>query len=92
MGRLFILSHRPSVGEGSHDAVDIAVANVQVVASAVPYPTVQSLVDSLEGRRDISEGFEKAQALSMYMKLLKFENMLVESALSTLVANLRGGR
>ena len=80
------------LGEGSHDVADNAVANVQVVASGVPYPTVQSLVDSLEGRRDISEGFEKAQALSMYMKLLKFENMLVESALSTLVANLRGGR
>ena len=30
--------------------------------------------------------------IEMYMKLLKFENMPVESALSTLVANLRGGR
>ena len=72
--------------------LDPAAANVRVVAASVPYPTVQSLVNSLEARRDITEEFGKARALSMYMKLLDFENMLVQSALKTLVVKHRDAR
>ena len=70
-------------GEGArdHDVLSAAEANVRVVGANVPYPTVQSLVGSLEARRDISEDLGKAQALSMYLKLLEFENMLVDSGL-----------
>lgn len=67
-------------GQGGADA-----ANVRVVAADAPYPTIQSLVDSFQGRRDISEELGKAQALSMYMKLLEFENMVVDSGLNALV-------
>ena len=82
------------LGKGTHDhGVGSPVeANVRVVGTSVPYPTVQSLVDSFEVRRDISEEFGKAQALSMYQKLLEFENMLVDSALTTLVAKRQGAR
>ena len=58
---------------------------MRVVGANVPYPTVQSLVDSLETRRDISEDLEKAQALSMYLKLLEFENILVDTGLQAFV-------
>ena len=67
-------------------------ANVKVVTANVPYPTLQSLVQNLEARRDISEGLAKAQALSMYMRLLEFENQLVEAALNTLVAKVQRAR
>ena len=74
-------------GQSTHDndVASSAEANIRVVPASVPYPTVQSLVGSLEARRDISEEFGKAQALSMYMKLLEFENMVLESALDTFV-------
>ena len=64
-----------------------AEANVQVVGAGVPYPTIHSLVDSLEARRDISEDFGKAKALSMYLKLLEFENALVDSGLKAFAMN-----
>jgi hypothetical protein len=67
-----------------HGVSSATDANVRVVGASVPYPTVQTLVDSLESRRDISEEFGKAQALSMYLKLLEFENMLVDSGLKAL--------
>lgn len=75
------------VGEGARDhaVLGTAGANVRVVGASAPYPTVQSLVDGLEARRDISEDFGKAQALSMYLKLLEYENMLVDSGLNALV-------
>ena len=74
-------------GQSTHDndVASSAEANIRVVPASVPYPTVQSLVGSLEARRDISEEFGKAQALSMYMKLLEFENMVLESAMDTFV-------
>ena len=74
------------VGEGmrDHGAVGATEANVRVVGANVPYPTVQSLVGSMETRRDISEDLGKAQALSMYLKLLEFENMLVDAGLQAL--------
>lgn len=65
--------------------VDTTEANVRVVGASVPYPTIQSLVDSLEARRDISEDLGKAQVLTMYLKLLEFENMLVDSGLKAFV-------
>jgi hypothetical protein len=74
-------------GEGARDRGTLRAteANVRVVGASVPYPTVQSLVDGLETRRDISEDLGKAQALSMYLKLLEYENMLVDSGLKAFV-------
>ena len=75
------------MGEGArdHGALRATEANVRVLGASVPYPTVQSLVDGLETRRDISEDLGKAQALSMYLKLLEYENMLVDSGLKAFV-------
>lgn len=70
-------------GKGGTEA-----ANVRVVAADAPYPTTQSLVENFQVRRDISEELGKAQALSMYMKLLEFENMLVEEGLNAFVSKL----
>jgi hypothetical protein len=71
------------LGAGMRDrgVASATEANVRVVGASVPYPTIQSLVGSLEARRDISEDFGKAQALSMYLKLLEFENGLVDSGI-----------
>ena len=82
------------VGKSAHEhgGASLGEPNVRVVTANAPYPTVQSLVGSLESRRDISEEFEKAQALSMYMRLLKFENMLIESALKTMALKHQAGR
>lgn len=76
------------LGAGAGDDVVASTtdANVRVVGADVPYPTIQSLVDSLEVRRDVSEELGKAQALSMYLKLLEFENMLVDSGFKALLA------
>jgi len=75
------------LGEGAreHGQGGAVAANVRVVGDDAPYPTIQSLVDSFQARRDISEELGKAQALSMYIKLLEFENMLVDSGLNALV-------
>ena len=73
-------------GAGDDGVASTTDANVRVVGADVPYPTVQSLVDSLEVRRDVSEELGKAQALSMYLKLLEFENMLVDSGFKALLA------
>ena len=67
-------------------------ANVQVVGSNVPYPTVQSFLGTLEARRDVSEQLEKTQALSMYLKLLAFENMLIDAGLKAFFVKREGAR
>jgi len=61
-------------------------AHVSVVASDVPYPTVSSLVQDLETRRDIGENLEKAQTMRMQFQLLKAENAVAKEALSQAVA------
>ena len=75
------------LGEGvrDHGQGGAVAANVRVVGADAPYPTIQSLVDSFQARRDIGEELGKAQALSMYIKLLEFENMLVDSGLNAWV-------
>jgi len=67
-------------------------ANVQVVESKVPYPTVQSFLGTLEARRDVSAQLEKSQTLSMYLKLLEFDNMLIGTALKALSSKHEGAR
>ena len=79
--------------EDTHDlGMGSTGANVQVVESNVPYPTVQSLVGTLAVRRDVSENLEKSQALSMYLKLFEFENMLVDAAVKTFAVKHGGAR
>lgn len=57
-------------------------ANVRVVASDVPYPTVSSLVQDMETRRDTSENLERAKIVKMQLELLKAENAVAKDALS----------
>merc|ERR1711908_125363 len=47
-----------------------AQANVRVVPSRTEYPTVESLVQDMEARRDISERLERARMLDVELKLL----------------------
>lgn len=79
--------------EDTHDfGIGSTGANVQVVESNVPYPTIQSFVGTLAVRRDASENLEKIQVLSMYLKLFEFENMLVDAAVKTFVVKHGGAR
>jgi len=61
-------------------------AHVRIVASEVPYPTVSSLVQDLETRRDIGEHLERAQIMRLQLELLKAENAVAKDALSLAVA------
>merc|ERR1712183_56570 len=56
-------------------------ANVQVVASDESYPSVASMVQDMQTRRDISETLVKAKILTLQMSLLKAENQLVKAAM-----------
>lgn len=79
--------------DSTHDgAIHSREANVRIVGSTVPYPTIQSLVEALEAHRDVSEDFGKSQVLAMYLKLLDFENMLVDSGLNALAVEWQGAK
>lgn len=60
-------------------------ANVRVVASDVPYPTVAGLVQDMETRRDIAENLERAKIVELELQLLKVENDMAKEALDRAV-------
>lgn len=58
--------------------------NVRVRAPSVSFPSISSMVQELEARRDANENSETAQVLELQMKLLRGENDMVEEALRRL--------
>jgi hypothetical protein len=56
--------------------------NVRVVASDIPYPTVSSMVQDMETRRDISERLLGLKALNMQLELLKIGNEMAKDTLT----------
>jgi hypothetical protein len=61
------------------------MANVQVIASSVPYPSFASLVQDMETRREISENLERARALDLLSTLMSAENDLLEKSLRSAI-------
>lgn len=61
-------------------------ANVKVVASDMPYPSVVSLVQDMETRRDISENLEYMKVIKMQVELLKATNSIAKQTLVEAVA------
>eukprot|EP00746_Dinoflagellata_sp_MGD_P150654 gnl/MRDRNA2_/MRDRNA2_82483_c0_seq3.p1 gnl/MRDRNA2_/MRDRNA2_82483_c0~~gnl/MRDRNA2_/MRDRNA2_82483_c0_seq3.p1 ORF type:complete len:240 (+),score=85.41 gnl/MRDRNA2_/MRDRNA2_82483_c0_seq3:49-720(+) len=59
--------------------------NVRVGASDVPYPTIASLVQDMETRRDTAENLLRQRILELELKLLKAENVMIKDALSAAV-------
>merc|ERR1712032_908799 len=56
-------------------------ANVRVVASDIAYPTISSMVQDMETRRDLSEDLERGIVLQKQLSLLKAENEMIREAL-----------
>jgi len=63
-------------------------ANVRVVASDVPYPTVASFVQDMETRRDAAENLAGLKALDLELSLLKAGNAMAKEALNHGVARI----
>jgi len=59
--------------------------NVRVGASDVPYPTIASLVQDMETRRDTAENLLRQRILEFELKLLKAENVMIKDALNAAV-------
>lgn len=59
--------------------------NVRVGASDVPYPTIASLVQGMESRRDTAENLIRQRVLELELKLLKAENAMIKEALDAAV-------
>merc|ERR1712166_1494978 len=59
--------------------------NVRVGASDIPYPTIASLVQDMETRRDTSENLLRQRILELELKLLKAENVMIKDALNAAV-------
>ena len=55
--------------------------NVRVGAADVAFPTISSLVQDMESRRDASESLARERVLEMETKLLKSENAMAKEAL-----------
>ena len=55
--------------------------NVRVGTSEVPYPTIGSLAQDMETRRDAAERLERAKILELILKLLEAENEMIKDAL-----------
>merc|ERR1712118_629518 len=56
--------------------------NVKVVESDIPYPTVASMVQDMETRRDRSETLAKAKITELKLSLLKALNEMIRSKLT----------
>ena len=59
--------------------------NVRVGASDVPYPTIASLVQDMQTRRDTAESLLRQRILGLELKLLKAENVMIKDALNAAV-------
>jgi len=59
--------------------------NVRVAASEVPYPTVASLVQDMQTRRDTAENLLRQRVLELELKLLKAENSMIKDSLHAAV-------
>jgi hypothetical protein len=55
--------------------------NVRVGTSEVPYPTIGSLAQDMETRRDAAERLERAKILELMLKLIEAENEMIKEAL-----------
>jgi hypothetical protein len=56
--------------------------NVRVGTSEVPYPTIGSLAQDMETRRDAAERLERAKILELMLKLIEAENEMIKEALA----------
>jgi len=64
-------------------------ANVRVVPSEVPYPTVDALAQAMENRGDLVEHVALGQTLQMQIDLTRAANGIIRATLATAVDRLR---
>lgn len=62
--------------------------NVRVMASGEPFPTIASMVEDLERRRDAGESVVRAKILEWELQLLQAENKIVSDRLESWVARI----
>lgn len=55
--------------------------NVRVAASDEPFPTIESMVEDLERKRDVGEGFLRTRMLELELQLLQAENAIISERL-----------
>ena len=63
-------------------------ANVLVRAPEFVYPTVATLVQEMEARRDTSESLAVARIMQLELKLLRAENDMIKDALHASVGRI----
>jgi len=56
--------------------------NVRIMASDEPFPTVASMVEDLERRRDAAEGLQRTRLLELELQLVQAENAILSARLS----------
>jgi len=62
--------------------------NVRVMASDEPFPTVASMVEDLERKRDAGEGLQRARLLELELQLVQAENAILSNRLSAWVEHI----
>merc|ERR1712224_140292 len=63
-------------------------ANARIRSPEITFPTIATLVQDMEKRRDASEGLETARILQLQLKLIKAENEMIKTELQTSIAHL----
>ncbi len=66
-----------------------AQTNVRVKADAA-FPTIASLVQDMESRRDTAESLAAARILELELKLLQSENDMIKASLQAAVGRILG--
>lgn len=56
--------------------------NVRVMASDEPFPTVASMVEDLERKRDAAEGLQRMRLLELELQLVQAQNAILSARLS----------
>merc|ERR1712224_1028103 len=62
-----------------------AATNIRVMASDEPFPTIASMVEDLEHKRDASESLIRKRIFEWELKMLRAENQLITARLQSWV-------
>jgi len=75
-GTQFLALGQPVVSSGLQ-----LTTNVRVMASDEPFPTVASMVEDVERKRDAGEGLQRTRLLELELQLLQAENEILSDRL-----------
>lgn len=76
-GTAFFALGQPVLSSGRQLAT-----NVRVMASDEPFPTVASMVEDLERKRDAAEGLQRMRLLELELQLVQAQNAILSARLS----------